>query len=186
MSSNNNTPAISALVLVPIAIAASAAYVALKTTVLYQHASRFCSNLWHQSRLNPAEARRRRRLKLSRSDISSTQVYADSWVDLESITSQPGISAFIDQSPPQQQQRDSEDKSSDESETPSRVWHPPRHSRLAWSFADPRAPNHRRSGSSSVARPLPVVPRPERSSAEDADADFRVARISAWAARRPA
>ena len=160
---SSNTQAIGALVLVPIVIAASAAYIAIKTTEGYKRLSRYCNHVWLKSSLNQTESRRRR--KLYRSDISSNPAYGDTWVDLESVASRQGISAFINQTPPRRYANIS--KESDESDTVRRVWLPPRDSRLTWSFADPKPHGLGRSGLSSVARPLPVVHRPERSSTED-------------------
>jgi hypothetical protein len=162
---SSTTTAIGALVLVPILIAASAAYVAVKTTEGYKRLSRYCIHLWFKSPLNRTESRRRR--KLHASDISANQAYADSWVDLESVGSgNRRISTFINQTPPRRYTSDSRDKSG-ENDTVRRVWHPPRNNRLTWSFADPKSRSPARSGLSNVAKPLPVIHRPERSSTED-------------------
>jgi hypothetical protein len=175
---SSNTQAAGALILVPIAIAASAAYVAIKTTEGYNRLTRYCKSIWIKSPLNTIETRRRR--KLYRSDISSNQAYADSWVDLESIGSCHDISNFINQGTPERYASISKDKS-EESETIRRVWHPPRNSRLMWSFTDPRPRSPGRSGLSSVAKPLPVVHRQDRSSAEDEA--FQLAQTRAGEAR---
>lgn len=160
---SSNTQAIGALVLVPIVIAASAAYIAIKTTEGYKRLSRYCTHIWLKSPLNQTESRRRR--KLYRSDISPNPAYADSWVDLESVASRQGISTFINQTPPRRYANIS--KASDDSDTVRRVWHPPRDNRLTWSFADPKPLGLARSALSSVSRPLPVVHRPERSSSTE-------------------
>lgn len=161
---SSTTAAIGALVLVPIAIAASAAYIAIKTTEGYKRLSRYCNNIWARSPFNQSESRRRRRLY--RSDTSSNQGYADSWIDLESLPSHQDISTFINQSTPRRYASISKEKS-DEVETVRRIWHPPRNNRLMWSFVDPKLQSLGRSGLSSVAKPLPVVHRPERSSTEE-------------------
>ena len=177
---SSTTTAIGALVLVPIAIAASAAYIAIKTTEGYKRLSRYCSHIWRRSPLNQTESRRRR--KLHGSDVSSNQAYADSWIDLESVRSGHEIRTFINQSPSRRYASNSNSKGkSDESDTVRRVWHPPRNNRLMWSFADPKSPSPGRSGLSSVARPLPVVHRPERSSTDDGT--IQVALTRTWEAR---
>jgi hypothetical protein len=163
---SSTTTEIGALVLVPIAIAASAAYIAIKTTEGYKRLSQYCSRIWRRSPFNQIENRRRR--KLHGSDVSSHRAYADSWIDLESVRSRHEISTFINQSPAGRYESKSDSKGkSDESDTVRRVWHPPRNNRLMWSFADPKSLSLGRSGLSSVARPLPVVHRPERSSTDD-------------------
>jgi hypothetical protein len=161
---SSTTKAVGALVLVPIAIAASAAFIAIKTTEGYKRLARYCSHIWLKSPLNHTASRRRR--KFYGSDFSSNQAYVDSWVDLESASIQDQIDAFINQSTPRRYSSVSRDKF-DESDSVRRVWHPPRNNRLAWSFADPKSRSLGRSGLSSVAKPLPVVHRPERSSTED-------------------
>lgn len=171
---SSTTTAIGALVLVPIAIAASAAYIAIKTTEGYKRLSRYCSHIWLRSPLNQVESRRRR--KLHASDISSSHAYADSWIDLESVGSVPELSNFINQTPPRRYSSNSKEKS-EENDSVRRVWHPPRSSRLTWSFADPKFRGLCHSGLSNVARPLPVIHRQERSSTEDGTLQARVPKI---------
>jgi hypothetical protein len=162
---SSDTPAVAALILVPIAIAGSAAYVALKTSHLYKRASRAFGCLWN-SRASSTRSHRQVR-KLRRSNISSSQTYADSWLDLESIAGdETRIDTFINQTPC----RANIPGSGSAQESACRIWHPNREARLAWSFANPRSlsPNPFES-SNNVVRPLPVVQRPERLSTEDVE-----------------
>jgi hypothetical protein len=175
---SSTTAAIGALVLVPIAIAASAAYIAIKTTEGYKRLSRYCNNLWLKSPLNQTQNRRRR--KCYGSDISSSQAYADSWVDLESVISHHEINTFINQKSPQRYESFNKEKS-EAYDTVQRVWHPPRNNRLMWSFADLKSQGPRHSGLSSVTIPLPVLHRLERSSTEDGD--FQIVPMRAGEAR---
>ena len=175
---SSTTAAIGALVLVPIAIAASAAYIAIKTTEGYKRLSQYCSNIWIKSPLNQIRNRQRRRYYGS--DISSSQPYADSWVDLESVISHQEFGTFINQSTPQRYKSICKEKS-EEYDTARCVWHPPRNNRLMWSFADPKPSGLVHSGLSSVTKPLPVLHRLERSSTEDRD--FQVGLMNAGEAR---
>lgn len=161
---SSTTAAIGALVLVPIAIAASAAYIAIKTTEGYKRLSRYCNNIWLKSPLNQTQNRRRQ--KCYGSDIPSSQTYADSWDDLESVTSHHELGTFINQSTPRRYKGICKE-TPEEYDTLQRVWHPPRNNRLMWSFADPKSQGPSHLGLSSVAKPLPVLHRPERSSTED-------------------
>jgi hypothetical protein len=137
----SNPGAVGALILVPIAIAGSVAFIAIKTTHFWDKASRRCKTLftWRQSSGT----------KQRRSNFSSSQAYVDSWCDLESIYSRKEEN-LIGLSPAKANLN--------------RIWHPHRSSRLTWSFGDSpklRNPNHSES-SKSVLTPLPVVVRPER------------------------
>ena len=186
---SNVTPAIAALTLVPITIAASAAYLALKTTEFYKCISRSCSRVWQGWSLNPLEGQQdRRRHKLRRSNLSSSQTYADSWFDLESNPGDdPGYSTFINQSPIHSHQTglDSHNtslvESTNRNDTPKRIWHPARSARLTWSFANPRSLSPNRFESSSVLRPLPVAQLPGKLGAEAAE--LLVARMTAEGVR---
>jgi hypothetical protein len=138
----SNPGAIGALILVPIAIAGSVAFIAIKITHFWHKTSRRCKAFitWPRSD----------RTKLRRSNLSTSQVYADSWCDLESIHSCKEESLV---------------ELSSIKGTLNRVWHPPRSSRLMWSFGGSpksRNPNHSES-SKSMQTPLPVVLHPERS-----------------------
>ena len=168
---SSGSPAIGALILVPIVIAASAAYIALKCAELSNRIGRYFRRLWDKYypwSYNNNKTRRRRRDK--RSDLSSTPLYADSWTDLESIPSERGYSTFINQSPRRKPLRplSEGDERSEAYDNPGEIWHPTRSTRLMWSFTNPRSPNPRRSELSSVVRPSPAARRPERLSAEDA------------------
>jgi hypothetical protein len=137
----SNTGAVGALILVPIAISGSVAFIAIKTTHFLHKTSRRCKAFitWPRSD----------RTKQRRSNLSTSQVYADSWCDLESIHSCKEGSLV---------------ELSSIKGTLNRVWHPHRSSRLMWSFGGSptsRNPNHSES-SKSVQTPLPVVLRPKR------------------------
>jgi hypothetical protein len=162
--------AIGALILVPIVIAASAAYLALKCAEFFKRIGRYCGRFWDE--YYPwSHNNKTRRLRSKRSDLSSTPFYADSWADLESINTERGYDTFIGQSP-----RRNSFKSVSEgrerpilsSENTGEVWHPTRSTRLMWSFTNQRSPNRRRSELSSVAKPSPAARRAERLSADDA------------------
>ena len=157
---NSNTSAIAALILVPIAIAASAAFLAIKTAHLCRSASRALKH-WF-SAAKPSQKRH----SLRRSNLSSTQTYADSWVDLESVAdNETRIDTFINQTPVRANSGSS--SSAQCPDTAGRVWHPNRDARLTWSFANPSSPHH--FASSNVAKPSPVAHLPERLSTEDVE-----------------
>jgi hypothetical protein len=161
LAMNHDIPTVAALILVPIAIAASAAFIALKASHFSKTFARALNRKF------PRTTSQRRRRKLRRSNLTSSQTYADSWVDLESNAGdEPLRDTFINQSPIRRYQYTS-------SETACGIdtsgWHPNRNDRLTWSFVNPTSPIHHRSESSSVARPLPVVQRPDRLSEEDVD-----------------
>lgn len=165
MSNTSRTsPAVYGLVLIPIVIAASAAFVAIQSTQIGKDILRRCSNLWQV--WSPSHKQDRRR-KHKRSDISSSQVFADSWCDLESIHSGQAATKFIGQSSPKAHgyTRNSPD-------TPTRVWHPQRSNRLTWSFTHPQSRSPHLFELSSVAKPLPVVQRPEKSSEIEVEASL--------------
>ncbi|CZT43501.1 uncharacterized protein RSE6_03550 [Rhynchosporium secalis] len=166
---NSNNHAVGALVLVPIVIAASAAFIAIYASEFCKRAGRYIKNSWNKnypwSEINQSTRRR----KLRKSNIRSSQLYADSWADLESIDSREGYSNFIDQKPSSHRRSFAEkDKDDAFGDTAKKIWHPSRSARLAWSFANPRSPSRNLFESSSVARPSPTARRPERLSAEDA------------------
>lgn len=178
--------AIGALILVPIIIAASAAYIALKATELLQRFGRFCCRLWDENYpwSNINKSRRRSRRRDQRSDLSTASLYADSWIDLESNPSERGYDTFTNQSPRRKSTKSfSEgDERTTLNDTPERIWHPTRSTRLMWSFTNPRSPNPRRSELSSVVRPSPAARRPERLSAKDAKRLLSPTRV--WGLRR--
>lgn len=137
----SNSGAVGALILVPIAIAGSVAFIAIKTTHFCDKTSRRCKALlsWPQSG----------RKKQKWSSISTSQVYADSWCDLESVRSC---------------KEENYAELSFTKDTLNRVWHPYRSSRLTWSFGEsPKSRNLNRSELlKNVQTPLPIVTRPER------------------------
>jgi hypothetical protein len=164
LAMSSDTPAAAALILVPIVIVASAAAVALKTSHLYKGISRILGRFWEKNFSKQPHKRR----KLRRSNLSSSQTYADSWLDLESNAGdEPRLDTFINQTPIRS-------NNASEPDTISRIWHPNRDARLTWSFANP---NHFES--SSVVRPLPVAQPPERLSTEDVEHLMALKRVEA-------
>ena len=162
---SSNSLAIGALILIPIVIAASAAYIALKFAEVFKRIGCYCRKSWDNyypwSHCN--KTRRRR------SDLSSNLYYADSWADLESVNSDRGYNTFIGQSPRRKSVNSlSEGGGRSNDDSLGEIWHPTRSTRLMWSFTNPRSPNRRRSESSNVARPSPTARRAERLSADDA------------------
>jgi hypothetical protein len=146
----SNPGAVGALILVPIVIAGSVAFIAVKTTHFWQKTSRWCKAFFTWPRSD--------RTKQHRSDLSTSQVCADSWCDLESTHScEEGNQVHL----------------SPTEDTLTRIWHPHRSSRLTWSFGgSPRSrdPNH--SGSSkSVQTRLPVTARLERFQCQEQEED---------------
>ena len=169
----SSTTAIGALILVPIVIAASAAFIALKTTEVYKRTCRFC----HKSSLpwlTKRKSRGRRARRKGQSHLQSTQLYADSWCDLNSLRSGSAHSVFIGQSRKQVHNSNVEDE---ELALEKSIWHPTRSARLLWSFSNPRSRSRNHFESSSVVRPLPVARIPERLSAEDASLLGRQMRV---------
>ena len=157
--------AIGALILVPIVIAASAAYVALKCAEATKRIGRYCRRFWGECYPWSSNNRALRR----RSSPSTNHLYADSWADLESLNTERGYATFIGQSPrrtPAKSRSEASVKS--DVDNAREIWHPTRSARLMWSFTNPRSPNLRRSELSSVVRPSPTARRAERLSADDA------------------
>ena len=164
---NSSTSAIGALILVPIVIAASAAYIALKTTEFSECIVPLCRDLWDDWCPWSDKRRRQRRRKRNGSDPSFAQSYADSWYDLDSTHSREGFSRFINQSPPRHLSGNKDQGIEDG--TARKVWHPDRANRLTWSFTNPRSRSPNPFGSSNVVKPLPAALRPGRSSGENGD-----------------
>lgn len=144
----SNPGAVGALILIPIAIAGSVAFIAIKTTHIWHKTSIRCKAFF----IWPRSDRKKQR----RSDLSTSQVYADSWCDLESTHSC---------------EERNQVRLSPTKDTLTKIWHPHRSSRLTWSFGgSPRSrdPNHSEL-SKSVQTPLPVATRPERSQCQEED-----------------
>jgi hypothetical protein len=140
--------AIGALILIPIIIAGSAAYIALQTVGFFKGIHRRCSRLWqgtifHHNSINNREPRR----KLRRSNLSSSQL--SSWHALGSLDD-----LELGTSPRRNYTATSTKSDLDLSEE---VWHPTRSTRMRWSFSNPRSSSHNRSGSSNAPRPLPAA-----------------------------
>lgn len=162
MSSSN--PAIGALILVPIVIAASAAFIALKAAGFFKAAHSWWRDFWARSGIKDINLKPRR--KLRRSNLSSRSVYGDSWLELDSVDSRQDIhiSTFINQSPKRKRFSSSSGDKSKDILTPEEVWHPSRNTRLLWSFTNPRSKNPNPFGSSNAVRPLPPAQIRETSS----------------------
>lgn len=159
---SSGSSAIGALIIVPIFIAVSAAYIALKTHSFFQSLARHCCQIWKEKSLwSRRRAIQSRKQKLS--DLASSQGFADSWCDLESLhstyhTPNQGYSTFIGQSSGRSRSYSEGDERSIYYDTPTRIWHPTRSSRLMWSFANPKSQDRDLFELSSVARPSPVIP----------------------------
>lgn len=174
MSSRNF--AILGLVLVPIVIAVSAAYIALKCAELLKRIGRYIYRFWDAyypwSNTNIARRRRDRRRRDKQSDLSfSVPIRADSWTDLESLSTEREYYTSSGESPRHQSARPAFARTGGAKvyhNDPGQVWHPTRSARLMWSFTNPRSPSRARSESLSVARPSPAAHRPESLSGEDA------------------
>lgn len=173
LAMSSDTPAIAALILVPIAIVASAAYVLLKLSQVYKGLVRACSRFWKNKLSSTGNSRRGNKLRCS--NLTSSQSYADSWLDLESNAGdETHRDTFINQSPIRANNNHRNENSFG---IDTSIWHPNRSARLAWSFANPRSRSPNPFESSSVARPLPVVQRPERLSLEDVDSLFVLTKV---------
>lgn len=172
---NSNNPAIGGLILVPIVIAASAAFIAIKASSITERAKRYCVNLWREKAPWSDKNKTQRRRRLRRSNLTSSQVYADSWCDLESVNSCDDFSKFIGQH--RTQKSSSSDREKQALEASSEGWHPSRSARLLWSFSSPRSRMSNPYELSSVAKPSRAAHRPKRLSAEDADFLARPSRV---------
>ena len=148
MSTDDTNGAVAALILIPIAIAGSAAFIAVKSTNLWKVAVRRFRGAsapfpWHTQK-------HQRRL----SDQSSS--YADSFLDLESLASNQ--SKFEDR----YNRRPRAPNTS-----PAETWHPSRQARLQWSFTSPQSQDPNHFVSSSIPRPTRTHTRPERSQSQE-------------------
>lgn len=181
LAMTSNSVALGALVLVPIAIAIFAAFIALKTSHLSHKAATFLRNLWDDWYPWSATRQTRRRRKLRRSNLPSHQLYNDSWCDLQSVDSREGVSRFIDQTP--KRQTSAGEGEHQEQDTVRRIWHPSRSTRLNWGFTNPRSLSPHLFELSNVAKPSPVAQRQENRSVEDAE-DHLVRLFTAREARR--
>ena len=185
MSSDTSSPAIGALVLVPIVIAASAAYIAIKTSETADRLGRYCSKLWNNRFLWFQAQQTQRRRKLRRSNLPSTQLYADSWCDLESGDDDTRYTPFLGQERRSKSYSEGDkDNIGIQLENPKQIWHPSRSTRLLWSFTNPRSLSPLRLGSSSAARPLQAARLPERLSEPDAKVPiaplFKAREVHRW------
>jgi hypothetical protein len=168
---SNNPPASAALILVPIAIVASAAYIAIKTSEFTKRTVHFLRGFCIQwSPANIVRNRVYRKYKQRCSDLSS-QNYGDSWCDLESVREEPLIiSNYNIQSSFNSRKNigESGQNSEFQNET-TRIWHPTRDSRLTWSFMNPESLPPNLFELSNVVKPLPDARRLGRHTADDAD-----------------
>jgi len=161
-----NSFALGALVLVPIAIAISAAFIALKTSHLSHKVAAFCQETWDDWYPWSTTRQSRRRRKLRRSNLPSTQVYGDSWCDLRSIDSREELDTQVKQLPT----RRNSVSEGFQQDSLRRVWHPSRSTRLNWGFTNPRSLSPSPFESSNVAKPSPVAqPRGIRSVGDTED-----------------
>lgn len=151
---SDTSPAVGALILVPIVIAASAAFIAVKTSETLQRAGHYCSKLWNEHSPWSHTQKTQKRRKLRRSNLPSSQLYADSWCDLESGDDDPRSTPFNGHDRTSKSYSEGyKDNIEIELETPSKVWHPTRSARLMWSFTNPRSLSPLRFELSSVAKP---------------------------------
>lgn len=154
MSSFNASPAVGALILVPIIIAASAAFIALKASDYSQALGRFICKYWHNHSLwsDIEKTCKRKRLKRPKAG-SSGQLYADSWCDLESGSSEQETryDQFIGQHP--EGNLNLEVGNIITFADHRTLWHPSRASRLAWSFTDPLPLDQSHSKSPKLSKP---------------------------------
>ena len=148
LAMNSNPGAVGALILVPIAIAGSAAFIAINAPHLWYKVATWCKILFLWTR--------RDRRKHRQSDLSESQPYADSLYDLESLLSRA---------------RNTIVQSASLKDTPTKIWHPLRSSRLTWSFGgSPQSQSLSHSESlKSVQRPSPAVMPLQRSQSQEED-----------------
>jgi hypothetical protein len=183
---NNNNPTIGALILLPVAIAFCAAFLALKTAGLFKHIYHFLNPHWIYLRHWLVKKRSKEARKIRRSNVRTHRIYGDSWIDLESFSSRHNqYDKFIGQTA----DKTSRDRSSISDwgredipvSEPAKVWHPSRSTRMTWSFTNPRSPSLSHLGLSNVARLSPAT-RPTERHMEDAT---RLARQGKVRAARP-
>lgn len=149
-------PATGALVLVPIAIALSLAFIAVKTSHFSGKFASFCRRVWgNRSPLSSAPRSRGR--KLRRSNLSSVEVYGDSWCDLRSIDSREELPRFNKKEVRSASIHNLPAFTGHSDELLDQIWHPSRSTRLSWAFTNRRSLSPHLFASSSVAKPSPVV-----------------------------
>ncbi|CAD6505842.1 BgTH12-01329 [Blumeria graminis f. sp. triticale] len=158
MSSNNINRTVGALILVPIIIAASAAFIAVKATDYIQVLTKYLSKSWKKNRLRTTIGKLSKKSH-RRYKSRSIQTFADSWCDIESTCSGQG-SVYNHFQGQEILERPHTLKSGI-------IWHPSRASRLAWSFASPISLNHNLFGLSNVAKPSAIARRQEKVLMED-------------------
>ena len=152
--SNSSNPALGVLVIIPIVIALSAAYIALKTNSGFHFIANHYRRIWDKrpSWSYPRDSQRSKHT----SSLASSQTFADSWCDLESVHSvSKKYSRFVGQYPSCKSPSE-EDKRTSPIHTPRRIWHPTRSARLTWSFTNPRSSNRHPFELSNVAKPSRV------------------------------
>lgn len=164
LAMTGSNSAIGALVLVPIAIVLSVVFIALKTSQLSTKVTLFFRRLWDIWSpwvLWSQTSQTRRRRKLRRSNLSTIQIYGDSWCDLRSADSRERLP----NSAKANKQRCSSSHHSNlstpyDEESAEQTWHPSRSTRLNWSFINPRSRSPHLFGSSNVVKPSPVAQPP--------------------------
>ncbi|KAI0998473.1 hypothetical protein K3495_g9722 [Podosphaera aphanis] len=174
-SSNYASPAIGALILVPILIAASAASIALKASDYSQAFARFVRNYWHSHAPRFGSSVLASRRKLRRSNFHSSQLHSDLWYDLDSVYSDQeiGYSGFTGKEVSVSAQRN-KGNSTSESHDP---WHPFHTEQSEWSFMKSKSQHQDHCELQNVARPSATARRPTRLSVGDAALLARPVRV---------
>lgn len=169
MSSNNTNPAIGALILVPIIIAVSAAFIAIKASDYSRALTGFVCKSWHTHRPWSEIEQSQKRHRPKRLNSHSSQSYAKSWCDLEVKSSEheTKYDSFIGQG----LNRGSiiEGKRGKPYDSRFKKWHPNPASHLAWTFVNFASQHPSHFESSNVARPSATALRPGRLSVEVED-----------------
>lgn len=151
----NYQSAIGALILCPIVIAVSAAFIVVKSTQCCKYIIQYCRWSW-QNRANRGSNQLQ---KIDRSSPYNKGIYADSWIVLESINSTRDL--FIHQAPHRQREC-SAGSTQGLNETVTQVWHPSHASRPACNSTKPipQSQSHYESlNVVSILKPLPVAQR---------------------------
>lgn len=159
---NNTSSAVGVLILIPIAIAGSAAFIAIKTTDFWKATIRRV-----QDTSPSLQWFSRQRRDRNRSDQSAS--YADSFFDLESVASHR--SQYENWADHTRLLKSSPRSATQYSRAPQtfskETWHPRRQDRLQWSFANSQSLSPSHFAFSNVLIPSRTHPRPERSQSQD-------------------
>ena len=168
---NSSSQALGALILVPIAIALGAAFLAVKTVGLFEYIFKLVQPYFDAVRKHHYDKRQAKghgkRHRLRKSNLRIYQTWGDSWQDLESCSSrEETYSRFIGQAKSSQASSNTSSNNILPIPEPAQVWHPSRSNRMSWSFTNPRSSSRSLYESLSVARPSPVARRAECRSAD--------------------